>query len=44
MTCWQIPKPGAGLLSAALLAIALALPLALTGCNEKNVLEAEEPR
>jgi len=42
MTCWQIPKPGTGLLPAALLAIALALPLALTGCDEKNVVETEE--
>jgi len=39
MTCWQIPKPGARLLPAMLLA--MALPMALAGCDEKSVHEAE---
>jgi multidrug efflux pump subunit AcrA (membrane-fusion protein) len=42
MTCWQIPKPGARLLPAVLLTMALTLPLALTGCDEKSVVEAEQ--
>jgi len=42
MKCWQIPKPGARLLPALLLTMALVLPVALTGCDEKSVHEAEE--
>jgi RND family efflux transporter MFP subunit len=38
MTCWQIPKPGARLLPAVLLTMALTL----TACDEKTVVEAEE--
>ena len=37
MTRWQIPKPGARLLPAALLAMAMAL----AGCEEKSVHETE---
>jgi len=37
MTCWQIPKPGARLLPAVLLVMAMTM----AGCDEKSVHEAE---
>jgi membrane fusion protein, multidrug efflux system len=39
MTCWQIPKPGARLLPAALLVMAMAI----AGCEQQEEHEAEQP-
>jgi RND family efflux transporter MFP subunit len=39
MTWWQIPKPGARLLPAAFLTMAMAMTL--TGCEERNAHEAD---
>ena len=41
MMCWQIPKPGARLLPAAFLIMAMAGAMTLAGCEERNAHEAD---